>query len=158
MPALRALALFFVLTAPAHADLYRWRDPESGTVKFSNLPPSDPQVTAEVIPYLGPTPLAKAAAPGTPDGPVASVAQAASALDAQLRELFAKLIGTRPEDFNRAGAGIRQQVEAYEALRAELDRLDPAGAARRRNDSTSLLERLKQGFAAGFSPTAPAGK
>jgi uncharacterized protein DUF4124 len=158
MPALRALALFFALTAPAHADLYRWVDPESGTVKFSNLPPSDPQVSAEVVPYLGPASVARAATPGTPAGPMAGVAQAASALEAQLRELFTKLSGAKPEDFNRAGAGIRQQIEAYEAVRAELDRLDPAGAARRQNDSMSLLDRLKQGFAAGLSPTPPAAK
>jgi hypothetical protein len=49
-------------------------------------------------------------------------------------------------------------MEAYEAVRAELDRLDPAGAARRRNESTSVLERLRQGFGAQFSTVPPGQK
>jgi len=161
MPALRAVALFFILAAPAHADLYRWVDPESGSVKFSSLPPTDPRLNAEVVPYRGPTPVAKspASASATSAIAVASTGQAAvSALTTQLRDLFTRISGAKPEDFNRAGAGLRQQIEAYEAVRAELDRLDPAGAARRQSDSISLVERVKQGFAAGFSPTPPGGK
>ncbi len=55
------------------------------------------------------------------------------------------------QEFNRGSEGLRQHMEAYEAVRAELDRMDPAGAARRRNESTSILERLRQGFGAQFS-------
>jgi len=51
---------------PAHADLYRWVDPQSGSVKFSSVPPDwygDPlregiAPRVEVLRYRGP-PAAK---------------------------------------------------------------------------------------------------
>src|SRR5207237_1940670 len=46
---LRTLALLLVLAAPAYADLYRWVDAASGSVKFSNLPPADARLGAEVV-------------------------------------------------------------------------------------------------------------
>ena len=37
---MRNLAYCLLLAAfPAYADLYRWVDPQSGSVKFSSLPP-----------------------------------------------------------------------------------------------------------------------
>ncbi|HYL26160.1 MAG TPA: DUF4124 domain-containing protein, partial [Burkholderiales bacterium] len=33
-----------MLAAPAHADLYRWVDPDTGSVTFSNLPPANPEL------------------------------------------------------------------------------------------------------------------
>jgi len=48
---LRTLALLLVLAAPAYADLYRWVDADSGSVKFSNLPPADARLGAELVPY-----------------------------------------------------------------------------------------------------------
>ncbi len=147
-----ALFLLLCLAAPAHADLYRWIDPESGSVKLSSMPPSDPTIGAEIVSYRTPT------APKPPAAPVVSKPPAAGApveaLQARWSELLSQLTGAKPQDFNRAGEGIRQQIEAYEAVRVELDRLDPSGAARRRTE-TSLIEKLKQGFAAQFSTTPP---
>ena len=150
---MKAWLLLLCFAAPAHADLYRWIDPESGSVKLSSLPPSDPTIGAELVQYRTP------AAPKPPAVPVAKPAAAGGtveALQARFAEILTQLTGTKPQDFNRAGEGIRQQVAAYEAVRAELDRLDPAGAARRASESTSLVERLRQGFAAQFSTTPPA--
>jgi hypothetical protein len=64
-----ALAAF-----PAHADLYRWIDRETGSVKFSSTPPpwyGDPEKqknapAVEVIPYR---------APGAPAKPAPEVAR-----------------------------------------------------------------------------------
>ena len=33
------LALSLILSLPAHADLCRWVDPATGSIKFSSLPP-----------------------------------------------------------------------------------------------------------------------
>jgi DNA-directed RNA polymerase specialized sigma54-like protein len=66
-----------------------------------------------------------------------------------------RLTGLTPQDFQRGGEGLKQHIEAYEAVRVELDRLDPAGVARRNAESTSLIERLRQGFAAQFSTLPP---
>jgi hypothetical protein len=60
--------------------------------------------------------------------------------------MLSQLTGTSSQDLSRGGEGLRQKMEAYEAVRAELDRVDPAGAARRANESRSVLERLRQGF------------
>jgi len=148
----RGWLLLFFLAAPAHADLYRWIDPETGSVKLSSLPPSDPTVAAEVVPFRAP------AAPKPPviasiAKPAATAASSIDTLQARWSELLGQLTGIKPQDFNRAGEGLRQQVEAYDAVRVELDRLDPAGAARRASESTSLVEKLRQGFAAQFSTT-----
>ena len=148
---MRALVLFFCLSAPAHADLYRWIDPDSGSVKLSSLPPSDANINAQVVPYKAP-PLPKAPATTTPVKPAANVIQA---LQAKWSEILTQITGLNPQDFQRGGEGLKQHLEAYEAVRVELDRMDPAGAARRRAESASVLDRIKQGFAAQFSPVPP---
>lgn len=132
----------FILWLPltAHADLYRWIDPVSGSVKLSSLPPSDPQIQAEVVRYNAPVP---------PKPP-------ATDLESRWRALTSQLLALTPQDWNRASDALRQHLEAYEAVRAELDRQDPAGAARRREESTTLFERLKQGLAAQLAPKPPA--
>jgi len=149
---MKAWLLLLCFVMPAHADLYRWIDPETGSVKLSSMPPSDPAISAEVVPYK--------AAPAPKPPAVAQVSRPAAAgevntLRARFSELLAQLTGAKPQDFARAGEGIRQQIQAYEAVRAELDRLDPAGAARRQSESASLFDKLKQGIAAQFSTTPP---
>ena len=150
---MRALALVLCIALPAHADLYRWIDPESGSVKLSTQPPSDPTINAELVPFRNPA----APAPQTPAGAAKPkpAASPVAALEARWSELLTQFTGVSAQDFNRGGEGLRQQMEAYEAVRTELDRLDPAGAARRRNESTSLLDRLRQGFGAQFSTVPP---
>ena len=157
----RALILAFALAAPpAAADLYRWVDPQSGSIKYSNHPPpwhgdaararNAPKV--EVIP--SPRAAAKPAAPEQkPAAAAAPAAQPKSDLLAELESRWRDMLEdlgtfTSRADFDRAGAGLRQQVEAYDAVRAELDRIDPAGAARRRNEEGSAIERVKKGMEA----------
>jgi hypothetical protein len=150
---MRALALLLLgFSLPAQADLYRWIDPVSGSVKISTQPPLDPGINAEVVPFRNPAaPQANAAATARQNAAGGRVA----ALQARWSEILAQLTGAKPQDFSRSSQGWQQQLEAYEAVRVELDKLDPTGAARRRNEAVSLVERLKQGFAAQFSPTPP---
>jgi hypothetical protein len=153
---MRALALLLFIAAPAHADLYRWVDPESGSVKLSTLPPSDPRINAEVVPFRHPAaPAPQAAAAPPKPQPAASPL---AALEARWSEILTQLTGAQSQDFSRSSEGLRQHMEAYEAVRVELDRLDPAGAARRRAESTSLIDRLRQGFGSAFSPAPPGRK
>ena len=141
---MRALALVLCVALPAQADLYRWVDPESGSVKLSTQPPSDPTINAELVPFRNPAaPSPQASATAAKPKPAASPV---AALEARWSELLTQFSGVSAQDFYRGAEGLRQQMEAYETVRAELDRLDPAGAARRRNESTSVLERLRQGF------------
>ena len=146
---MKALVFLAFLSLPAHADLYRWIDPDSGSVKLSSLPPSDASINAQVVPYKAPA-LPKA--PAAPAKPAATMVQA---LQAKWSEILNQITGLSPQDFQRGGEGLKQHLEAYEAVRVEIDRIDPSGAARRRAESESLLERAKRGFAAQFSPTPP---
>jgi hypothetical protein len=152
---MRALSFLIALIAsPVHADLYRWIDPQTGSVKFSSYPPpwyGDPESArgapaVEVIPYRGPgAPPKPVAAPEKPSS-VASTLATLEARWASLLQFFATLPATT--DFNRAGSGIQQQLEAYQALSAELDRLDPAGAQRRRAHEAGVFETMRRGLEA----------
>lgn len=155
---MRHLVFFAMLVAfPVQADLYRWVDPQSGSVKFSSYPPpwfGDPQrergaPAVEVIPYRGlGAPAKPVAAPEKPS-PAASMLATLEARWAGLMQFFATLPATT--DFNRAGAGVQQQLEAYQALSAELDRLDPAGAQRRRAQEAGVFETMRRGLEAQLS-------
>ena len=138
--------LLLLLPAAAHADLYRWIDPASGSVTFSNVPPAEPGVNAQVVPYRGPVPPKSAAPPPASAKP--ADAPSVPALEAQFNALYAQLASAPPQNFRNADDKLRSQMQAYEALRAELDRLDPAGAPRRSAATLALVERLKQGLSA----------
>jgi hypothetical protein len=156
MPALSAILLLLCIATPARADLYRWIDPESGSVKLSNLPPVEPGVNAEVVSFRAPAaPKPAVTAEVAASKPAANPIEV---LQARLTELMTQLTGASPQDFARAGEGLRQHIEAYDAVRAELDKLDPAGAARRRAESMSFLDKLKQGISTQFGATPPAGQ
>jgi Domain of unknown function (DUF4124) len=121
----------------AHADLYRWVDPDSGSVKYSNLPP----------PWFGdagkqrnapPVEVIRERKPQAPRKPATVVA-----LEARWDELGKYLASLPPTAEMRADPAVRHQIETYQALGAELDRIDPAGAARRRAHEASLRAGLK---------------
>jgi hypothetical protein len=140
-----ALAAF-----PAQADLYRWVEPQSGSVKYANSPPpwfGDPErehryPAVEVIRYQ-PVPTA-AAKPAAEPGP--SVLAALEARFASLLQFFQSL--PRSTDFDRTGAALQQQAEMYKAVSAELDRIDPSGAARRRAaaQEVGIVDQLRAGL------------
>ena len=147
--------LVFLWISPALADLYRWVDPETGRVKFSSYPPpwfGQPALeinapATEVVVYRPPGAPKPAAEPAKPSV-AASVLAALETRLAGLTQFFSALPSNT--DFSRAGAGIQQQLEAYQAVAAELDRLDPAGAARRRQQEVGFMETLRRGLEAQF--------
>ena len=143
---MRTLLLLLLLPAAAHADLYRWVDPATGSIKFSNLPP-DAGVDAQVVRYQGPVPPKPPAVSAKPPPVAQSEAPGVPALEAQFNALYAQLASAPPQSYRNADEKLRRQMQAYEALRAELDRLDPAGAPRRSAATLALVERLKQALA-----------
>ena len=134
-------ALVVVAASPAHADLYRWVDPDSGSVRLSSLPPTDARVSAELVPYRG-APLPNRPAQSAPRA--TDEAATVPALEAQLRQLTSQLAGATPQDLAKGSETVRQQLYSYEALRAQLDRLDPAGAQRRAAEATRLIAHLRK--------------
>jgi len=149
------LSIAILVTPPAYADLYRWVDPQTGSVKFSSYPPpwfGQPALelnapATEVVVYRPPGAPKPAAEPAKPSV-AASVLAALETRLAGLTQFFSALPSNT--DFSRAGAGIQQQLEAYQAVAAELDRLDPAGAARRRQQEVGFMETLRRGLEAQF--------
>src|SRR5262245_45428336 len=127
--------------APASADLYRWVDPETGSVKFSTLPPpwvGDPvkerhAPPVEVVPFRAPAAPLK---PASDKAPVSAQPAPSNAAVADMEARWVNLLrylATVPAPVDAAGAAaLKQQVEAFQALTVELDRIDPAGAPRRR--------------------------
>jgi hypothetical protein len=147
--------LFVILSIPcfAHADLYRWVDPETGAVKFSSYPPrwlGDPErgrnaPAVEVVPYRGsPAPVKPAKPAAQPVKP--PVAAGTPAALEERRASLLRFFATLPPnfDYNRDGAAVQQQLAAYQAASAELDRLDPGGAQRRRAEETIVFEPLRR--------------
>ena len=124
-----ALALLLLCCA-AHADLYRWVDPGSGSVKLSNTPPpwyergGGPAV--ERIPYTAPGARSPAADPLTPT-PVA-------VLQARWREALLA-VSSQP---------TKEGMQALTLVSAELDKADPAGARRRQDEVASILRRVQK--------------
>ena len=121
---------FLLLCSAAHADLYRWVDPQSGSVKLSNTPPpwyergGGPAV--ERIPFATPGARQPAADPLAP-APV-------GVLQARWREaLFA--VSSQP---------TKEGIQALALLTAELDKADPAGARRRQEEVASILRKVQR--------------
>ena len=117
-----------LLAAAAHADLYRWVDRESGSVKFSNVPPPASQPGVELLPGRGAT----AARKPEPSG--------ASALEARWRELLGEISQSRLDA--APDPVLERRLREFAAAASELDRLDPAGADARRAQAQKALQRL----------------
>ena len=126
------LAATLLVPRLAAADLYRWVDPQTGSVKFSSAPPpwyeTERGPKVERIPYRGP------AAGGS-----------IAALEARWRESLRSLAGVLAKgDPGAPTEAAKQQLEAFQAVSAELDRLDPGGRNRRRAEQLSLLKKVQK--------------
>jgi hypothetical protein len=137
-----------LFTGAAAADLYRWVDPETGSVKFSSYPP----------PWYGDEGAQKRApkvehipARSTPRGPDARLESAPGApregapnLDALERQRK-----TTMEQINasagRPGADTQKQLETLAAVIEQLDKLNPEGSAARRAETEAMLQKIIKG-------------
>ena len=130
-----------LLPLPGHADLYRWIDPQTGSAKFSSTPPpwyGDPEKergapAVELVPYR---------ARGGTAVPEKTPAAGSAGLEARWAELLRYFASLPPgSDFS----GLQQQLQEYAAAGAELNRLDPAGAQRRRAQEAAAMARFGAG-------------
>ncbi len=142
MPALRlCLALALLLPSVTYADLFRWIDPETGSVKFSNSPPpwyGDP-LRERNSPAVEVLPFKQAGKPRSADPGQGS--SAVALLQARRRELLGAL--QRP-DLQRGGENLQRQLEGLRAVSTELDRLDPKGAPERNLETQGAMNKLRQ--------------
>jgi hypothetical protein len=136
--------------AAAAADLYRWVDPETGSVKFSSYPPPwygdesqqrrAPKV--EHIPVRGSG--AGARIEPEPNAP----RESAPSLDSLERQRKATM-----EQINAStglpGADTQKQLESLAAVIEQLNKVNPEGAAVRRAETEALLQKLLKGTPPG---------
>ena len=75
----------------------------------------------------------------------AAATRAVATLEARWLEL-AKFLASLPPgtDIERAGPSIRQQMEDYQSISAELDRIDPGGTERRRSEQAAVIENARR--------------
>jgi hypothetical protein len=136
--------LLVALALVAHADLYRWVDPATGIIKYSSQPPSDPGIVPDILRYNAPPPPKPAPAkPVPPNAPAAAptVPPGVAELEARWRSLAAQFVAIPPQELQAGSDRVRQQMQALEAARTELDRVDPGGTARRGAEMAALLQR-----------------
>ena len=133
----------------ALADLYRWVDPETGSVKFSSYPPpwygdAAKQRRAPKVEFF---PAGRNAA-GGPDAanPEQEGAKRMEALEAQRKSLLQQLARPALQSGAERGAqALQKQLEAYSALSEQMDKLDPGGAGARRSEMQVLIDRIMKG-------------
>ena len=133
----------------AAADLYRWIDPETGSVKFSSYPPPwyDDPAQARRAPRVEHIP-AGADAPVRPDaaGRSNEDARRIELLEARRKALLQQLSRVAPPTpGERSSPALQKQLEAYGALAEQMDKLDPEGAAARRGEMQMLVEKIMKG-------------
>jgi hypothetical protein len=167
MPRLLWLACFPLCLGcgAALADLYRWVDPDTGSVKFSSYPPPwfgdaekekrAPKVEhiperrpAPATPVPVPVPAANglpgaAAAPGASPQPASPQPVSLEALEVQRKQLMLQLgaVSMRQE-LQSGGAALKKQLETFASISAEMDKLDPRGAEARRAEAQPVVERI----------------
>jgi len=136
---MRVLLLAAGLVAfPAHGDLYRWVDPASGSVKYSSAAPpwyGEPgRPRVEVLTSETPGATAKEKPGEAP----------AEVLEARWRSYLQGFeAAAAGGDLERAARTIQAQIEAYQSVVAQLDRIDPAGKKRRQAEEALVLEKLQ---------------
>lgn len=146
--AVAALLLLLLRAGPAAADLYRWIDPDSGSVKFSSYPP--PWYGEGAVQRRGPKveviPARDAAGRPGPAGKAQEGGKAIESLETQRKAILQQLpaLAARPGS-GGSGSALQKQLEAYAALADQMDKLDPEGAAARRGELQMAIEKIVKG-------------
>jgi len=138
--------------APAAADLYRWVDPETGSVKFSSYPP--PWYGDEAQQRRAPK-VEHIPARSNPVAPLDPAADkprdsrlpegGVQALEAQRKAVLQQIAESAARSGPERGAGMQKQLEAFAELSARLDKVNPEGAAARRAEAEALLQKMIKG-------------
>jgi hypothetical protein len=148
--AVALLAVVLLRAVPAAADLYRWVDPESGSVKFSSYPPpwyEDP-TQARRAPKVEHIPAGRDAAAKTDEAAAKSneSARRMEILETQRKATLQELAKVAAQSGGARGSlAVQKYLEAYATVLAQMDRVDPEGAAARRGELQMLSEKVLKG-------------
>lgn len=136
--------LMSIWAIPAAADLYRWVDPESGSVKFSSYPPpwfgnARTAPRAPKVELIAPMRIAPAfePAPNADGGPAARPAADASRSDPRdvllklLAQRVAALVASAPDAAERAFIELAEPLQELERLERQSKPSNPTEEAAR---------------------------
>lgn len=150
------------LAPSALGELYRWRDPRSGSIKYSNYPP--PWFGDEAREARSPKvevlsgERESAAAKSTPaDAMAEKIAEVIQFMEKRREQLLARMTVARASSgFSPSDRAFQQDLQAYRAVTRELDKFDPKGATARRTVDARVFENL--GVATQETRTGAAGE
>jgi hypothetical protein len=149
------------MTSDALAELYRWRDPQTGTIKYSSYPPpwygdETREATAPKVEVLGERQGAGDADRKPADEMAEKVAEVVHFMEQRREQLLSRMTVARASaGFDPADPAFKADVQAYRAVTRELDKFDPKGAAARRKSDAQLFQNLGIETEAGAErPTA----
>ncbi|MEJ2175812.1 MAG: hypothetical protein P8Y76_13135 [bacterium] len=136
------------MTSDALAELYRWRDPQTGTIKYSSYPPpwygdETREATAPKVEVLGERQGAGDADRKPADEMAEKVAEVVHFMEQRREQLLSRMTVARASaGFDPADPAFKADVQAYRAVTRELDKFDPKGAAARRKSDAQLFQNL----------------
>jgi len=133
------------LMLPATAQLYHYRDPETGQTKLTNVPPPGTKqgAAAQAVPATAQPPAA------TSHGkPAATLPPHAFEMDRQRTRLLQQLVAEATSVGNPAGKErFLNRLGDVVSIEARLDKIDPGGRKARAAERDRALEQCSDGFA-----------
>jgi hypothetical protein len=141
-------AVLMGLAPDAAAELYRWRDPQTGSIKYSSYPPpwfgdEAREANAPKVEVLS-GPQAGGKDGGKPADEMAEkVAEVIHFMEQRREQLLARMTLARASaGFDPATPTFQADLQAYRTVSRELDKFDPRGTAARRRADASVFENL----------------
>ena len=144
---MRAIFLLAILgwAGAAAADLYRWVDPESGSVKFSNTPPPwyGNQAKERRAPKVQVIPSgSKGAVTPEPGDKPQDLGTVMEGFDARRKAMLLQFPPLVAQSGSEGGAqALKKHVEEYHKLADQMDKLSPQGAAARRGEMQMTMDK-----------------
>jgi hypothetical protein len=148
--ALAALAL------PTAAQMYRYRDPHTGVMKLTNVPPpgTKPGAPAPAVPTPPPATVQPSAG-AAPAKPAATLPPHAFEMDRQRTRLLQQLVAEAPNVGTPAGKErFFARLGDVVSIEARLDRIDSGGRKARAAERDRALEQCSDGFATALRDPA----
>lgn len=135
------------LAPSAFGELYRWRDPQTGSIKYSTYPPpwfgdAAREARSPKVEVLGER--GSAAAKSKPaDAMAEKVAEVIQFMESRRAQLLNRMTVARASPgFSPTDAAFQQDLQAYRSVTRELDKFDSTGAAARHAADARVFENL----------------
>jgi hypothetical protein len=141
-------AVLAALAPHARAELYRWRDPQTGSVKYSSYPPpwfgdEAREANAPKVEVLGGPQAGGKDSDKPPDAMAEKIAEVVRFMEQRREQLLARMtIARASAGFEPANPSFQADLQAYRNVTRELDKFDPRGAAARREADVRVFENL----------------